>query len=268
VIAAQQRREAAFPLTTGSTLTRSQVWSQPQPVPRGTLDSARCSGKRSHVAASKFTGRSGPDPQRLRERQEAFCLAFATTGNRRLALEKGGYSTAPGWRQNVQKMLVQPKIMARIKELRKEISAKETTLCAVSREMVLTELWDNVKRAKSAVPVLDAHGQETGEWKCDLASANRALELVGKSMALFTDKVLTEDLDRSLTGMTDEQVNDLIDALIIESGPTRVRKVLERHEGLNGQSREGEGAAGAETPEAPAVRAVPETAGVPPGRLN
>ena len=50
-----------------------------------------------------------------------------------------------------------------------------------------SKLRENVERAMQAVPVMGKDGP-TGEFKYDGAVANRALELLGKHIGMFTDK--------------------------------------------------------------------------------
>lgn len=81
-----------------------------------------------------------------------------------------------------------PKVSQRVSALRAEITAKATKRLAISKEWVLEQLCENVAMAKAAEPVLDHEGQPTGEYKQNLAAANKALELVGKELGMFVDK--------------------------------------------------------------------------------
>jgi hypothetical protein len=58
---------------------------------------------------------------------------------------------------------------------------------ALSKEWVLEELRKNVEKASQAVPVLNREGQPTGVYRFDGAAVNRALELIGKELGMFTD---------------------------------------------------------------------------------
>jgi phage terminase small subunit len=59
----------------------------------------------------------------------------------------------------------------------------------VSAEWVLKRLVENVERAMQTQPVRDNEGSPTGEYRYEGNVANRALELVGKHLGMFTDKL-------------------------------------------------------------------------------
>jgi phage terminase small subunit len=50
-------------------------------------------------------------------------------------------------------------------------------------------LHDVEKKCRADVPVLDKRGQPTGEYRFDSAGANRALELIGKHLGMFKERV-------------------------------------------------------------------------------
>jgi phage terminase small subunit len=49
-----------------------------------------------------------------------------------------------------------------------------------------------VEHAMDAVPVLDMKGNPTGMWRFDSTGANKALELIGKHLGMFKDKLQVE----------------------------------------------------------------------------
>jgi len=200
-------------------------------------------------------------------KEEKFALAYALRGEDggKAALEEAGYAAGSGWRRQVSILLARDAVARRVVEHRDAIANKATTAAAVTREWIRDELVDNVRRAKSAVAVLDSHGQPTGEWKCDLPSSNRSLELLGKEQAMFTDKVLTEDLDRALSGKTPGEIEDVLKALILEIGPQTIERYLAEHRNESGGASPG--AAGDEKEEAGAVPAVPEASGLSSNRI-
>ena len=59
----------------------------------------------------------------------------------------------------------------------------------LSAEYVLTRLRENVERSMTAEPVRDSDGSPTGEYVYAGNVANKALELLGKHLGLFTDKL-------------------------------------------------------------------------------
>lgn len=90
-----------------------------------------------------------------------------------------------------------PKIYARIEELRAKATEKVVAKLALTKEWVLSELVKVNAAAQAAEPVLDREGNSTGEYKANLAAANRALELIGKELGMFVDRkeIRTSPLD-------------------------------------------------------------------------
>lgn len=68
---------------------------------------------------------------------------------------------------------------------------------AVDKAWVLQQLIEIVSMAKQAEPVRDAEGNPIGEYKQNLAAANKSLELLGKELGMFVDRseVRTGKLD-------------------------------------------------------------------------
>ncbi|MDQ6769848.1 MAG: terminase small subunit [Gemmatimonadota bacterium] len=59
----------------------------------------------------------------------------------------------------------------------------------LSQDYVVTRLQKIAERAMQDVPVYDSEGTETGVYTFQGSVANRALELLGKHLGMFTDKV-------------------------------------------------------------------------------
>lgn len=125
------------------------------------------------------TARPGCTPQMERFAQEyvksgnatdAYAIAYPRA-SRRSAGEAGS------------RLLKTFKVAERVKELSTAVAAKN----AIDAEWVLRGLVRNYERAMQAEPVLDREGNETGTFTYEGAVANRSLELIGKTMALFTD---------------------------------------------------------------------------------
>ena len=115
-------------------------------------------------------------------RHEKFCQAIVTGGHVSHAeayLAVGFYCKPEMADRCAYQLLQKPHIRARIAELRQieeAAIAQVVEKVALTREWVLNQLIDNVKKAKE------------GE-KFDGATANKALELLGKQLGLFTERV-------------------------------------------------------------------------------
>lgn len=86
---------------------------------------------------------------------------------------------------SASKLMATPAITQRVEEMRKPVIAK----LQLTREWVLEQLIENVSMAKALEPVISKDGQTTGEVKQNLPAANKALEMLGKEIGMFTDKL-------------------------------------------------------------------------------
>jgi len=122
------------------------------------------------------------DDVKLEPKQESFCAEYMIDLNATQAAIRAGYSKNSA-RQIGSENLSKPAIADRIAELQAERGAK-TELDA---EWVLKRLKRIHDRCMQEEPVKDADGP-TGEFKFEHSGANRSLELIGKHLAMFTEK--------------------------------------------------------------------------------
>lgn len=126
----------------------------------------------------------------LRPKQEAFVREYLVDLNATQAAIRAGYSAKTAG-QIGDENLKKPQIRARIDELINKRAEK----LELDAQWVLTKLKDVAERCLTEVePILefDRHSRSmepTGEYKFDSQGANRALELIGKHLKMFTDKV-------------------------------------------------------------------------------
>jgi phage terminase small subunit len=78
-----------------------------------------------------------------------------------------------------------PMVSLRIAELAKRYA----NVAEIDAIYVLSSLKANVERAMQATPVLDRAGKPTGEWQYEGAVANKALELLGKHLGMFINRI-------------------------------------------------------------------------------
>jgi phage terminase small subunit len=100
------------------------------------------------------------------------------------------------------------KLMARerVRAAIEECMRRQREETALSEAWVLDRLRIVVDRCLQAEPARDRRGEPTGQYQFDAAGANRALELIGRHFAMFTDNVNLRDLD----GLTDEELDQRI----------------------------------------------------------
>lgn len=119
----------------------------------------------------------------LTDKQQRFIEEYMVDLNATQAAIRAGYSkdsaAAIGY-ENLRK----PEIVDAVSKAKAELREKT----GVTAEWVIEKLTENVERSMKAIPCEGRNGF-TGEWKYDGAVANKALELLGKHLALFTDRV-------------------------------------------------------------------------------
>lgn len=174
------------------------------------------------------------DDRILTAGEEAFAAAIAAGASQiaafRVCNPKSRASDATA-RTNAYRMAKRPHVRLRIAQLVAETkqrvdaaiieqvvvpAARIAIEIALTRDWVRQELVQNVKMAKQAVPVLTAKGEPTGEYRVDLAAANKALELLGKELGMF--QAANTDKSSPLDALDDEQVRKLADIVDRELG--------------------------------------------------
>lgn len=141
--------------------------------------------------------------EKLTAKQEAFCLEYLVDLNATKAAERAGYAVRSA-RQIASETMSKPNILMRIKELMDERS--ENTM--VDATFVVEGFKRVFERCMQETPVMvfnpvekkmeqktetDEDGNEQGVWEFDSVGANKALEMLGRHLAMFTDKSKTDE---------------------------------------------------------------------------
>jgi len=138
----------------------------------------------------------------MTDKQRRFVEEYLVDLNATQAAIRAGYS-ARSARVDGPRMLSNAVIAAAISARTAAISHR----LELTKEWVLARLKENVERAMQAEPVMEkVNGVmvETGEYTYQGAAANRALELLGKHLGLFTDKL---DVDfNDLSSISDAEL--------------------------------------------------------------
>jgi phage terminase small subunit len=148
----------------------------------------------------------------LTPKQERFVLEYLKDLNGKQAAIRAGYSPKTAEVQ-ASRLLSNVKVSEFVKAQMDE-RAEEIKLDA---QYVLKNLQKVAERCMQAVPVLekvDGEWVETGEFKFDSSGANRALELIGKHLKMFTDVVEVNDY----SDLTEEQLKERIKQLQCKLG--------------------------------------------------
>lgn len=124
-----------------------------------------------------------------KRKHERFCQEYVIDYNGTQAAIRAGYSEASARQQGVR-LLSNASILARVRELQHE----QVERLAVSQDYVVLQLLDTYQRCLEVTPVLKYDpdvGQmvETGMYQFDSKGALRALELLGKHLGMYNDKL-------------------------------------------------------------------------------
>ncbi len=120
---------------------------------------------------------------KLTAKQEMFCKEYLVDLNATQAAIRAGYSEKTSYSIG-QENLNKPELAEVIQKLFDKRSAKTE----VTAEYVITSIKSVAERCMQAEQVL-VQGEPTGEYKFDASGANKSLELLGRHLKLFTDKV-------------------------------------------------------------------------------
>lgn len=121
-------------------------------------------------------------PQGLNPKQLRFVKEYLVDRNGAQAAIRAGYSKHTA-RTIANQLLTKLDIRAAVQRGEDELT-KSTQL---TREYVINGLQANAERAMQYREVLDKDGKPTGEFKYEGQVANRAYELLGKTLNMFTE---------------------------------------------------------------------------------
>ena len=120
----------------------------------------------------------------LTAKQKRFCEEYLVDLNAMQAAIRAGYSKntahakSAAWLENVG-----------IRDSIQKLMDKRSKKTEVTAEYVINSLQEIANRCMQKVAVVDSKGSKTGKYRFDQAGANKALELLGRHLKLFTDKV-------------------------------------------------------------------------------
>lgn len=130
---------------------------------------------------------------KLTDKQTAFVREYLVDLNATQAAIRAGYSERTASR-------IGPQLLGKtcVREAIEKAQAKRAQRVEVTQDYVLSNLVEIVERTMQRAPVLDRKGEQVTDeegravWTFDAKGANRALELLGKHLGIFTDKVKAE----------------------------------------------------------------------------
>jgi phage terminase small subunit len=123
----------------------------------------------------------------LTPKQKRFVEEYLIDLNATQAAIRAGFSS-----RNADKIGSQLLGKTRVRaEIDAQLSARSVRT-QITQDYVLQRLRENVERSMQAEPVFDKLGKPTGEYVYQGAVANGALSLLGKHLAMFTEKHIVE----------------------------------------------------------------------------
>jgi phage terminase small subunit len=123
--------------------------------------------------------------KKLTPKEAKFVREYLIDLNATAAAKRAGYSSKTAYRIGFEN-LRKPHIQRDLEIARKELEEKTN----ITPEWVLTSLVSVANRCLQQEQVLDRDGNPTGEFQFAYAGANKALELVGRHLGMFNDKLL------------------------------------------------------------------------------
>lgn len=120
----------------------------------------------------------------LTDKQKAFVREYLVDLNATQAAIRAKYSS-----KNADKIGSELLGKTRIRDEIQKAMDERSKRTEITSDYVLQGLKTVADRCMQGEPVTDREGNPTGEWRFDSSGANRALELLGKHLKLFTEKV-------------------------------------------------------------------------------
>ena len=130
---------------------------------------------------------------KLTDKQAAFVREYLVDLNATQAAVRAGYSERTASR-------IGPQLLGKtwVREAIEKAQAKRARRVEVTQDYVLSNLVEVVERTMQRAPVTDRKGEQVTDeegravWTFDAKGANRALELLGKHLGIFADRVRAE----------------------------------------------------------------------------
>lgn len=127
---------------------------------------------------------------KLTPKQQRFVEEYLVDLNATQAAIRAGYSA-----RNADKIAFQLLGKTRVAEAIAAAQAERSARVSVSADYVVNNLVEIVERCMQRAPVLTMKGEQVVDdegrnvWRFDAKGANKSLELLGKHLGMFTDKI-------------------------------------------------------------------------------
>ena len=133
---------------------------------------------------------------------EKFALYLFQGLSQPQAYEKAGYNPHDG---NASRLAHQENIRERVAELHAQAAA----VAALDKSYVIGGLIEMLHKSSQERELLDRKGRPTGKMTYDSPGVGKALELLGKHLKLYTDKIDLRTI-KSIEDLTEEERTALL----------------------------------------------------------
>jgi Terminase small subunit len=136
----------------------------------------------------------------------AFVREYIKDYNGAQAAIRAGYPKSRA-RKTASEILARPEVKAEVQRRATTITTQVTELTAIDKAWVVSKLVENYERAIGGKQAVDQEGNPIALAPVpNLSAANKALELIGRTLGIFGDRkeaVKTDDLSH----LTDEELD-------------------------------------------------------------
>ena len=134
----------------------------------------------------------------LNPKQKKFCQEYIKDFNATQAAIRSGYS-----KKTAKVIGYENLTKPYIRDYLASLIAKQAEKAEITVQEIIQDLKKLKDRCMQEIEVRDKEGNPIGEYKFDSAGANRSLELLGKHLAMFTDKI---NVDGALKTISSDEV--------------------------------------------------------------
>jgi phage terminase small subunit len=153
--------------------------------------------------------------ENISKKQQLFISEYVKDLNGASAYRRAGYRAK---NDNVAKacasrMLTNANIKTAVAKLMQDRAEKNS----LTADWVLKRLKENLERCMQIEPVFDRYGHETGVYKWEPKAANKSLELIGKHIGMFIDKLehsgTIDGVDTTFKNISSEKLQKIVGLL-------------------------------------------------------
>lgn len=155
-------------------------------------------------------------------RQDKFARGVHKGMNPTKAVLAAGYSET-GAAVTANRLLKNPKVVRFLNYL----GSRRNKKVDLTPEYVISRLQTIVDRCMEGKEIHDKNGALTGRWRMDTTGANKALELLGKHLVLFSDRVVNvdqESVDRYIAHVATVLVEMIEDEDLLDRVLARIQQ--------------------------------------------